>query len=119
MTAFENIMSGQDDKGKQLICEDIPSIRSLIGELHLEQDPKRDEKLSSKRPLVPEQVMCQKYADLLIHTVSHQIQKENNPLMHHLGEPLLNFMDFGHPSPEMWTEDGEKELVKKNFHNVS
>ena len=115
ITAFQNITSGQDEKGKKLIFEDVPSIADLIGELFLDQEPKREGKINPNRPLVPEQVLCQKYADLLVHLVSYQILKENNPLFKHIGDGFLKFIDFGHPDPTFWEEGEYRDLAAEKF----
>jgi hypothetical protein len=119
VTAFQNMMSGKDEKGKDLFIDKPPSITSLIGELYLGQEPLRDtSKKASRRPIVPEQAMFERYSEFLFHLVSSQILKENNPLLKHIGDDLLKFIDFGHPSPEFWKSEEVKKQVSETFPNL-
>lgn len=104
-SVYDDILSGEDKAGNDLLFESAESIRKLLEELYFEGDEKAKAAKAASRRLPTEQVLMQKYTDLIIGIVSRQIKTKNNPLLNGFGEGIMGWIASGTPDPEWWRED--------------
>jgi len=119
-SVYDDILGGEDKTGSQNLLTDADSIRSLLEELYLEEDDKAKVKNASKRRLPPEQILMQKFSDLIIGIVSRQIKVKNNPLLNGFGDGMLSWISNGVPDSDWWLENENlQEKAKEHFKVVS
>ena len=102
-SVLEDIQKGDDKEGSKLLLDDRDPIVTLLEELYLSED----EPKPRRQPT--EQVLMNQYSDFIAHVISRQIKVKNNPLLQHLGDGFIDFVNTGRPDPLWWGEEGGEE----------
>jgi hypothetical protein len=106
-SVLDDIKTGLDKEGKRLLLDDPQSIRELVQELYLSgsiEGEAEEEGEGAKRRIPPEQVLISQYYTLITHLCTRQITVKNNPLLQHLGAPLMHWINKGWPDCEWWED---------------